>query len=974
MADKYLLENGTDRFLLEDGTSLLLKDFLDVSYSRAATNVAFTVNTITCNTRTPAPDKLQIAVVYFDNRTTGDITSPTIAGYGLNWNLSANIIVGTNDASYKNRMLLYWAYGSAPSNGNLVVTTGGVTIDAILVDQYELTTINGQAKVVQVATANGGSLIELSPALSAFGTKGETFAVFGSAFDSGVKFFYEDGLYEIAINDPGSSPHFYVTFSQNAITTPTAICSDTVRWWGGAIALEITYGIFGTVGADQGSQTVSVTGNVSAPSANVTGTANISQAQTSNGIGALAFTTTATSGQGSQTVNISGLEVFAGSETSGQAGQTANGVAVQQFVATANSGQGSQTANGAAVLRFTGTETSSQAQTANGSGLLKFIASETSGQGNQTVDAAGTTAASGISGTATSGQGSQTVNTSAAQVFLGSGNSSQAQTANASASLSFTQNKIPLAVRSSSSSAANSGVGIEPAGAIQGDLLVAYVTSYTAGANPTPPAGWTLDNATSFNGAVRISTWRTIRGANAPALTWTDGGGMFGVTMFCISGFDPNTPMDAVSTFTVDTTGTVSTPIAPSITTATDTSMLLFGLMLWNAQSITSVPAGTTQDFISAALSQGGAHKQTFQAGATPTYLWTLPAGNLYVAVTTAIRPTQNVTSATADQASQTTNVVGTIGGASGAESSGQGSQTVDVSGKLIFTGSETSSQAQTANASGLLGFVGTETSSQAQTANGVGTVGALAFTGTATTGQAQTVDANALLRFIASETSSQAQTADATGFTATNVTGTTTTGQGSQTVNANALLAFIGADASGQANQTVSATGLLAFIASETSSQGQTVDANALLRFVASETSGQGNQTVDGLGVQGNGIIGTGVSGQGGQTVDAAGNAESVVQALDGAGWGKELVFDHRIRHKGEARTTQTQSTAAMGFVTPPVVVPLAPPVAPPKPAVLRLVSSQPAQSVQAVGFVSDPELEMFMAMVMAMESEEAA
>jgi len=266
--------------------------------------------------------------------------------------------------------------------------------------------------------------------------------------------------------------------------------------------------------------------------------------------------------------------------------------------------------------------------------------------------------------------------------------------------------------------------------------------------------------------------------------------------------------------------------------------------------------------------------------------------------------------------------------GVSGVVTCGQGAQTADAVGAEAFNDHAESGQGSQA----------------------VDSIALLQFISTATSGQgSQTVDVSALLQFLAA----------------------TTSGQGSQSVDAVGIygVTIVGSAEAGQGSQTVDAVALLAFIASATSSQHQTIDATALLAFIASATNGQGSQTADALGASGNGIIAICTSGQGDQTADCAATATAGFALLDGVGVGrgnkswwrnKEVVVDHRLRHKGHAKTGQTaQGAVATGGVRNPF-------------ALVAVASHQPAQATAMVGDVTDPELEEFAMLAAAMFDEE--
>jgi hypothetical protein len=202
------------------------------------------------------------------------------------------------------------------------------------------------------------------------------------------------------------------------------------------------------------------------------------------------------------------------------------------------------------------------------------------------------------------------------------------------------------------------------------------------------------------------------------------------------------------------------------------------------------------------------------------------------------------------------------------------------------------------------------------------------------------------------------AQTVDAIGAQA--FIASATAGQGSQSANIAALLQFIASAGSTQASQSAAIVGYaqqLVYGAASSGQGSQTADIAALLRFIASTVSGQGSQTADALGTAGNAVIGICTSGQGTQTADCTGASAGGTVYLDGAGVGrgnkswwhdKEMVVDHRIRHKASVKTRQSQGAECIGGVVNPFTL-------------LAFTGKQSAQSMSAVGDVTDPELEEY-------------
>lgn len=76
----------------------------------------------------------------------------------------------------------------------------------------------------------------------------------------------------------------------------------------------------------------------------------------------------------------------------------------------------------------------------------------------------------------------------------------------------------------------------EPAGAAEGDILVALVATSETSTGPTIPSGWTSLSSGAMGGDGHYNLCYIERGASAPALGFSRSGGGAGVHMYCVRG------------------------------------------------------------------------------------------------------------------------------------------------------------------------------------------------------------------------------------------------------------------------------------------------------------------------------------------------------------------------------------------------------------------------------------------------------
>lgn len=187
----------------------------------------------------------------------------------------------------------------------------------------------------------------------------------------------------------------------------------------------------------------------------------------------------------------------------------------------------------------------------------------------------------------------------------------------------------------SSSLASFTNTGTEPTGAALNDALFAYVTQSGSTVATSGPAGWTNEFGAITMGAYH-SVWSIKRGGSAPALGWTPGGGsLIGILIWAVQGEDTTTWTDAVPTGADNASS--GSPASPSITTATDSALILVGLYTFGGTL--SIPSGFTTDINSSANDMAGAHNTAGAHGATGAFTWTISPNNTSGTITIAVRP-----------------------------------------------------------------------------------------------------------------------------------------------------------------------------------------------------------------------------------------------------------------------------------------------------------------------------------------------
>ena len=128
----------------------------------------------------------------------------------------------------------------------------------------------------------------------------------------------------------------------------------------------------------------------------------------------------------------------------------------------------------------------------------------------------------------------------------------------------------------------------KPAGVVQGDTEVAFISYRPSTETLTAPAGWVLENnqTNSFDASGGLETYVLLAGASEPAsYTWTLSSGSTGSAgaIEDFSGVSPTTPVNAISSTAPLADSYVQN--APSITTTVSGAMIIAGFADSNADS-----------------------------------------------------------------------------------------------------------------------------------------------------------------------------------------------------------------------------------------------------------------------------------------------------------------------------------------------------------------------------------------------------
>jgi hypothetical protein len=158
---------------------------------------------------------------------------------------------------------------------------------------------------------------------------------------------------------------------------------------------------------------------------------------------------------------------------------------------------------------------------------------------------------------------------------------------------------------------------VEPTGTADGDTILAIVNSTTT---PTGPSGWAQVGSSRTAGGEIATAWSIVRGASAPALTWS--GSIDGGLLTTIRG--------AAATFDASAQSAAGSAVSPSVTT-TVPDCLIVSLYADAASTSITAPAGMTltDGFFDASAyvvqaSTGATGTKTWGGTGTPIGAWTI--------------------------------------------------------------------------------------------------------------------------------------------------------------------------------------------------------------------------------------------------------------------------------------------------------------------------------------------------------------
>jgi Bacterial Ig domain/Purple acid Phosphatase, N-terminal domain len=149
------------------------------------------------------------------------------------------------------------------------------------------------------------------------------------------------------------------------------------------------------------------------------------------------------------------------------------------------------------------------------------------------------------------------------------------------------------------STATNSPTVVAPAGAVQGDVMVAVMEVDADPVTVTGPTGWTLaDNTTAANGqgsSFHVQVWYKVAGATEPgSYTWSvPGNPWIDVGVLDYAYVNTTSPIDTIAGRDA---GTTAAPTTPAISTTQANDLVLAGFIDYNTVSFTA-GSGMTQRY-----------------------------------------------------------------------------------------------------------------------------------------------------------------------------------------------------------------------------------------------------------------------------------------------------------------------------------------------------------------------------------------
>lgn len=134
-----------------------------------------------------------------------------------------------------------------------------------------------------------------------------------------------------------------------------------------------------------------------------------------------------------------------------------------------------------------------------------------------------------------------------------------------------------------------------PAGVVLNDVLVAVFTKGGSAIQPSPPVGWTLVAKAPqlSDGSLTADNWIYWKAAGAGepgSYTWTHAAGSTEVSILAVSGADTQSPITVSPSFQAANSAADSIATAPSITTTSGSSLVIFYTQDWGVTAGALVP------------------------------------------------------------------------------------------------------------------------------------------------------------------------------------------------------------------------------------------------------------------------------------------------------------------------------------------------------------------------------------------------
>jgi len=189
----------------------------------------------------------------------------------------------------------------------------------------------------------------------------------------------------------------------------------------------------------------------------------------------------------------------------------------------------------------------------------------------------------------------------------------------------------------------------KPSGVVEGDLLIAVMSTDGSGEDHTAPLGWTTIFEDFNTGSSTFSVWYKIAATEPDSYTFTIGSSESCIlSILRISGHDPTNPINVYGS---PDSNNNNAPTCSSVTTTVDNCLILriFGADDDDVIEDSGYPSGHTGVFIRGSeegwgeTSAGVAYTKQATAGETGIASFSLTSNEQWGAVTIAIKPTAQV-------------------------------------------------------------------------------------------------------------------------------------------------------------------------------------------------------------------------------------------------------------------------------------------------------------------------------------------